>query len=273
MANAANAISSGINVTVTDGGVINLGGTTSMASSVTVIDGSIVDGTLLSDNASQVVQSGAISASLAGAAELLKDTSGTVTLSGSNSYTGGTLVSAGTLIVSNSSALPSGGSLTVGAGANSIFAPSVAARDDVALVADPAIAALSGSTTDLIQAATVEPASTIAPVAPSVVAEPTSSSAVAFAAVATTVNAGMAHGTAASAVWKLGSFQPTAATVRTARIAAVDAVWATAGPKQPVAAADLAWLAAFEQQVENGPGNNDKPIDLAIDAVLARFGE
>jgi autotransporter-associated beta strand protein len=48
---------------------------------------------------------------------------GSVTLSGTNSYSGGTLVSSGTLIVGSPSALPDGSSLTVGDSAASLFGP------------------------------------------------------------------------------------------------------------------------------------------------------
>ena len=51
---------------------------------------------------------------------------GTLILSGSNTYSGGTTVDAGTLIVNSSTALPDGTSLTVGAGGDFIFDPSVA---------------------------------------------------------------------------------------------------------------------------------------------------
>jgi autotransporter-associated beta strand protein len=53
--------------------------------------------------------------------------SGTVNLSGTNTYTGGTTVSAGTLIVNAAGALPDGTSLTVGAGGTFIFDPSQSA--------------------------------------------------------------------------------------------------------------------------------------------------
>jgi autotransporter-associated beta strand protein len=46
---------------------------------------------------------------------------GTLVLSGTNTYTGGTEVEAGTLIVNNSAALPDGTSLTIGAGGKFIF--------------------------------------------------------------------------------------------------------------------------------------------------------
>ena len=51
---------------------------------------------------------------------------GTLILSGSDNYSGGTIVTAGTLIVTNADALPSGTSLTVGAGGTFIFDPSQA---------------------------------------------------------------------------------------------------------------------------------------------------
>ena len=47
---------------------------------------------------------------------------GTLILSGSNGYTGGTNVNAGTLLVENPDGIPNGSSLTVGAGAASLFA-------------------------------------------------------------------------------------------------------------------------------------------------------
>ena len=54
------------------------------------------------------------------------DDAGTLILSGSNGYSEGTLVNAGTLIVENPNGIPNGSSLTVGAGAASLFAAPVA---------------------------------------------------------------------------------------------------------------------------------------------------
>jgi autotransporter-associated beta strand protein len=62
--------------------------------------------------------------SYSGPGGLIITGSGSVTLSGPNSYTGGTNVFAGTLQVNVASALPDGGSLTVGAGGTFIFEPS-----------------------------------------------------------------------------------------------------------------------------------------------------
>ena len=59
--------------------------------------------------------SGDISESMTGSALSLDD-AGTLILSGSNGYTGGTFVNAGTLVVENPNGIPNGSSLTVGRG-------------------------------------------------------------------------------------------------------------------------------------------------------------
>ena len=51
-----------------------------------------------------------------GAGGLIKIGSGTATLSGTDTYTGGTIVSAGTLLINSAKALPKAGGLTVGNG-------------------------------------------------------------------------------------------------------------------------------------------------------------
>ena len=68
-------------------------------------------------------------------ASLLKTGQGTLILSGSNSYDGGTTVADGTLMVATASALPAGGSLAVGADGTFIFDPTAAAAP---LAASPA---------------------------------------------------------------------------------------------------------------------------------------
>ena len=54
--------------------------------------------------------------SMGGTGELTKTGPGTVTLSGSNAYTGDTTVNSGTLVITDSTALPTSGILTVGDG-------------------------------------------------------------------------------------------------------------------------------------------------------------
>ena len=73
------------------------------------------------------------------------DGSGTLVLSGTNSYTGGTIVDDGTLVLASKTALAAGTGLTVGADATSIFAAAVApAAGDLAAVPEPSIFALLG---------------------------------------------------------------------------------------------------------------------------------
>ena len=63
------------------------------------------------------VQSGLISGNLAGTGGMVKSTAGTVILSGSNNYNGGTQINAGILQFSNSNALPAGAnSITINPG-------------------------------------------------------------------------------------------------------------------------------------------------------------
>ena len=58
------------------------------------------------------------------------------TLSGVNTYTGGTLVSAGTVVVTSPSALPQGSALTVGAGGAFVSEASAAVSTLAGVVAD-----------------------------------------------------------------------------------------------------------------------------------------
>jgi rhamnogalacturonan endolyase len=67
-----------------------------------------------------------VSGPIDGGAALTKTGDGSLYLSGTNSYNGGTVVSAGALIVSAASALPSGSSLTVGASVAQFFSPQMA---------------------------------------------------------------------------------------------------------------------------------------------------
>ena len=62
------------------------------------------------------------SGEISGSGTLIKAGDGTLVLSGSNDYLGGTIVDDGTLIATNDGALPAGMSLTVGAGGASLFA-------------------------------------------------------------------------------------------------------------------------------------------------------
>jgi len=72
-----------------------------------------------------------------GATALTKTGAGTLILSGSNTYSGDTIVTAGVLVATSSTAFPGGTSLTVGAGATFIFDPSQASASPIGAVAVP----------------------------------------------------------------------------------------------------------------------------------------
>ena len=66
----------------------------------------------------------------------MNGTGGTLILSGSNTYSGGTEVLAGTLIATSNQSLPAGGSLTIGAGGMFHFRPDPGWHAGRRLVAD-----------------------------------------------------------------------------------------------------------------------------------------
>jgi fibronectin-binding autotransporter adhesin len=108
------------------GNSIQLGGAITSASAATQTIGlnmELVDGSQTIDAlAGKIVISGQISDG-GQRYGIIKDGTGTLILSGSNTYSGGTFVDAGTLILESATALADGASLTVGQGASSIFAP------------------------------------------------------------------------------------------------------------------------------------------------------
>jgi autotransporter-associated beta strand protein len=87
---------------IVSGGTLDLGATAQMQNGgVTLASGAIQNGTL-SSSGTFALESGMVSAVLAGSGTLNKTTSGTVILSGTDTYTGATTVSAGTLTVMGS---------------------------------------------------------------------------------------------------------------------------------------------------------------------------
>ncbi len=100
------------------GGTLNLAGYAQTAGSVALNSGLISGGTLTQNSGTFTLQSGSVSAVLDGLASLTKSTAGTVTLSGSNTYTGGTTINAGVLAVTADNNLGrSSGTLGFGGGA------------------------------------------------------------------------------------------------------------------------------------------------------------
>ncbi|NBV86404.1 MAG: hypothetical protein EBS01_09125, partial [Verrucomicrobia bacterium] len=100
-----------------NGGVLDLGGNTQNTTGLVVLNGGIVqNGTYSATGQNFDAQQGFVSATLAGSAGLTKSTAGTLTLNGSNTYTGATTVNLGTLTLGVNNALALGSSVTVNAG-------------------------------------------------------------------------------------------------------------------------------------------------------------
>ena len=88
-----------------------------------LLTGNVIDNSMLDF----VPQQGFVyGGNISGSGSLAKDGPLSLTLSGSNDYTGGTLVNAGTLYATDYSALPDGSSLTIGAGGTFVFDPTEA---------------------------------------------------------------------------------------------------------------------------------------------------
>ena len=101
------------------GGTLDLGGFSDSVGAVTLTTGNIGNSGAAATltGSSYAVQSGVISAVLGGATSALtKSTGDTVTLSGVNTYGGGTNVNAGVLLLGVAGALPAGGAVNIGGG-------------------------------------------------------------------------------------------------------------------------------------------------------------
>ncbi len=103
-----------------NGGTVDLAGFNGTVGVITLEGGSIIDSSSTPSTltgSSYAVQSGTISASLAGmTGALTKTGSGTVTLSGANTYGGGTTVDAGTLVLGAANTLSSSGAIAIAGG-------------------------------------------------------------------------------------------------------------------------------------------------------------
>ena len=122
---SAGTLAYGINDALSTGGVTASGGTLSLGTfsdtvgTVTVSGGGSITGSsgVLSSTGNFEMQNGSVSGILGGLSLLNKTTASTVTLSGVNTYTGGTTIGAGTLALSGSGTLGStSGTLTVNGG-------------------------------------------------------------------------------------------------------------------------------------------------------------
>jgi autotransporter-associated beta strand protein len=96
-----------------NGGTLDIGAFNNTVGAVSLTNGTISGSTGILTGTSYAVENGSISATLAGSGGLTKSTAGTVTLSGANTYSGGTVVSAGELAYGVDNALANSGAVTV----------------------------------------------------------------------------------------------------------------------------------------------------------------
>ncbi len=104
----------GTNLTVA-GGIFDMAASTDTIGTVTLVDGTIQNGTLTATT-SYTVEKGTISAVLAGAIPLAKNTNNTVTLSGANSMSSTVTINAGNLTMSGSGSAASVTGFTINLG-------------------------------------------------------------------------------------------------------------------------------------------------------------
>ncbi|MCY2989631.1 MAG: autotransporter-associated beta strand repeat-containing protein, partial [Planctomycetota bacterium] len=98
-------------------GTLDLNSQTTSLATLSLTGGTIQGGTITSSNAYDL-QAGTVSAILAGAVGLTKTTSGTVILSGANTYSGATTINQGTLTLSGASGSAVNSAFTVAAGSS-----------------------------------------------------------------------------------------------------------------------------------------------------------
>ena len=111
---ASDQIANATNLAV-GGGTFNIGTFSDTVGGVQLTSGSITGNGTLTSTSTFDVQSGSVSANLAGSVGLTKSGNGTQTLSGANTYTGTTTVTAGTLLVNGSTSSSSAVNVSSGA--------------------------------------------------------------------------------------------------------------------------------------------------------------
>ncbi len=117
LSSGPNRLSTSGAITIT-GGSLSLGGNSQTTSgAVSIQGGTIMGGTIIKSGSDYDGQAGTVSASLQGAVGLTKNGSGTLTLSGANTYSNGTTINLGTLQLSTTpSPLSATGAITITGG-------------------------------------------------------------------------------------------------------------------------------------------------------------
>ncbi|NDC63314.1 MAG: hypothetical protein EBZ59_04845 [Planctomycetia bacterium] len=99
------------------GGILNLGGNSVVRTGVvTIAGGTVTNGTLTQNGGNFDLQSGTVPANLAGTGSVIKSTAGLLSLTGTNSYTGGTQINGGILSMGSPQALGTSGTIVFGSG-------------------------------------------------------------------------------------------------------------------------------------------------------------
>ena len=115
LAAGADGVLAGSSTLVVDGGQFDIGTRNIGVAGVSLRSGSITGSSgVLSSSTDHDLRAGTVSAILGGAVGLVKSTAGTVTISGSQAYTGATTVSGGTLALGSDNVLANAGTVNVG---------------------------------------------------------------------------------------------------------------------------------------------------------------
>ncbi|MGA2256994.1 MAG: fibronectin type III domain-containing protein [Thermoguttaceae bacterium] len=207
----------------------------------------------------------AISGAISGTGTSLTVTDhGAVTLSGTNSYTGGTVVTSGTLMVANANAIPSGTSLAVGAGGVFVFG-SISGQSKVT-AGIPSSAAGSSTRGRLVSVASpsIEASSIAAVHAAPILVTPV---------LAVTPQTRLLQQLSSTKSLPLLTVKPKATVAATGQsrsnqIKALDAVLRSFSVERSV---DLAWVALEDLDAQQRARQDAGPMSLIVGEVWARL--